>query len=226
MNSKLLASAAVAGLLAAAPAEAEGLYIGAFGGVNFLDEATGSADAPSPSAPPGVGYAVEVENDTGWAAGGAIGYGFDFGLRAEAEVAYRWNDLDRAKVVTTAIDLEGDTTALSVMGNLWFDVPLTGRVRPFLGGGIGMAQVSLNDVEVSVLAPGTTFVDDSDWVFAYQVGGGVAFQVAPGVDLTAEYRYFGTDDPEYELEAVPLDAEYEYSSHSVMFGLRYSFNPS
>jgi opacity protein-like surface antigen len=222
MNSRLLASAAVAGLLAAAPAQAEGLYIGAFGGVNFVDEATGSADVPGGG---GVSYTVDVENDIGWAAGGAIGYGFDFGLRAEAEVAYRWNDLDRASLGPVAVDLEGDTTALSIMGNLWFDIPLTGRVRPFLGGGIGMAQVSLNDVEVAV-APGTTFVDDSDWVFAYQLGGGVAFQVAPGVDLTAEYRYFGTDDPEYELEAVAADAEYEYSSHSVLFGLRYSFNPT
>src|SRR5687767_11311556 len=80
---QLLASAAVAALLAAAPAQADGLYIGAFGGVNFLDDATGSADIPN--APGGVAYTVEVENERGWAAGGAIGYGFEFGLRAEAE---------------------------------------------------------------------------------------------------------------------------------------------
>jgi opacity protein-like surface antigen len=221
MNIKLLASAALVTVLAAAsPAQADDLYIGAFGGANFADEADGTGDVGG-----GYGYTVEVENELGWAAGAAVGYGFDIGLRAEAEVAYRMNELDQANIAIAALDLDGDTTALSIMGNLWFDIPLNGPVRPFLGGGLGMAQVSLNDVEVPAIGPGT-FVDDSDWVFAYQLGGGIAFQVAPGVDVTAEYRYFGTDDPEFELEAAPVDAEYEYSSHSVLFGIRYSFNPS
>jgi opacity protein-like surface antigen len=218
MNRKLLAAAAAtAALLAAAPAQADGLYIGAFGGVNFLDEADGSADLGG-----GYNFTVEVENDLGWGAGAAVGYAFDFGLRAEAEVAYRMNDLDQASLGPVALDLEGDTTALSIMGNLWFDIPLGGPVRPFVGGGLGMAQVSLNDVEVPALGSGT-FVDDSDWVFAYQLGGGIAFRVAPAVDITAEYRYFGTDNPEYSLDAAAVDAEYEYSSHSVLFGLRYHF---
>ena len=29
----------------------------------------------------------DIENDTGWTAGAAVGYGFDFGLRTEAELA-------------------------------------------------------------------------------------------------------------------------------------------
>ena len=69
-------------------------------------------------------------------------------------------------------------------------------------------------------------MDDSDWVLAYQLGGGIAFQVASGVDITAEYRYFGTDDPEFNLEGTTVDGEFEYGSHSVLFGIRYSFNPS
>ena len=79
MQTKLLATAAAAALWSAAPAHAEGLYIGAFGGVNFLDEADGTADVGG-----GYNVTVEVENDIGWVAGAALGYGFDFGLRAEA----------------------------------------------------------------------------------------------------------------------------------------------
>jgi hypothetical protein len=67
---------------------------------------------------------------------------------------------------------------------------------------------------------------DSDWVFAYQLGGGVAYRVAPGIDITAEYRYFGTENPEFNLDAIPTTGEFEYSSHSVLFGIRYSFNPT
>ncbi|MDF2763821.1 MAG: hypothetical protein K0S81_815, partial [Rhodospirillales bacterium] len=151
MNSKLLASAALVTVLAAAsPAQAEGLYIGAFGGANFADEADGTGDVGG-----GYGYTVEVENELGWAAGAAVGYGFDISLRAEAEVAYRMNELDQANIAIAALDLDGDTTALSIMGNLWFDIPLNGPVRPFLGGGLGMAQVGLNDVEVPAIGPGT-----------------------------------------------------------------------
>ena len=151
---------------------------------------------------------------------------FAIGLRAEAEIAYRMNDLDQASLAGTSIDLEGDTTALSFMGNLWFDFLPDGTIRPFVGGGVGMAQVSLNDVEVPALGGGT-FVDDSDMVFAYQLGGGIAFQVAPGLDLTAEYRYFATENPDFQLEGAGApDAEYEYSSHSVLFGFRYMFNPT
>ena len=48
MKTPLLSTVALCAILAAAPAEADGLYIGAFGGVSFLDEATGSADGPAP----------------------------------------------------------------------------------------------------------------------------------------------------------------------------------
>ena len=119
MNTKLLASAALGAVLAAsAPAHADGLYIGAFGGVNFAQEADGTGDVGG-----GAGYTVEVENELGWAAGAAVGYGFDIGLRAEAEIAYRMNELDQANLAIAALDLDGDTTALSIMGNLWFDIP-------------------------------------------------------------------------------------------------------
>ena len=220
MNAKLAVIAGAAFIAATGSAQAEGFYLGAFGGLNFLDEADGTANVGGPS-----DITVEVESDLGWVAGAVAGFAFDFGLRAEAEVAYRMNALDRATLSPVSVDLEGDTTALSFMGNLWFDFLPDGTIRPFIGGGLGMAQVSLNDVEVGPLGGGT-FVDDSDVVFAYQLGGGVAFQVAPGLDLTAEYRYFGTENPDFELEVAPIDAEYEYSSHSVLFGLRYTFNPT
>jgi opacity protein-like surface antigen len=218
MNARLLGTAGLATVLAAAtPAQADGIYIGAFGGVNFAQDSDFSYD-------PGGGYDVEldVQHDTGWLAGAAVGYAFDFGLRAEAEAAYRMNDFDQFEIAGFGYDLDGDVSTLSLMGNLWFEAPLTAAFRPFVGVGVGMAQVSLNDVEAPVIGPGT-FVDDSDWVFAYQVGGGVAYRFTPGWDVTAEYRYFATDDAEVGVEGTSGDGEYEYSSHSVLLGVRYTF---
>jgi OmpA-OmpF porin, OOP family len=218
MNSRFLGTAALATVLAAAtPAHAEGLYIGAFGGVNFAQDSDFKYDG-------GPGYEAEfdIEHDTGWLAGAAVGYGFDYGVRVEAEAAYRMNDFERIELGGAGADLDGDVSTLSIMGNLWFEAPMSTALRPFVGAGVGMAQVSINDAEVQ----GTSLADDSDWVFAYQVGGGLAYRVAAGTDVTAEYRYFATDDAEVGVDGGgggDGDGEYEYGSHSVLIGLRYSF---
>jgi opacity protein-like surface antigen len=207
MTPKLLATATLAASLAGgAPALAEGLYVGGFGGVNSLEDAEldlGIVD-------------FDIENDTGWTAGAAVGYGFDFGLRTEAELAYRMNDHDEGSTLGTGFGLDGDTSALSIMGNVWYDLPLAWPVRPYVGGGAGMARIGVNDME----AFAGEIADDSDWVFAYQLGAGLGYQLSPRVGLTAEYRYFATDDP--EIEALGVNADYEYTSHSVLIGVRYS----
>ena len=67
-------------------------------------------------------------------------------------------------------------------------------------------------------------IDDSEWVLAYQLGAGLAYQLSPGLDVTAEYRYFRTEDATLKLDDnTPGDADLEYRDHSVVLGLRYSF---
>jgi opacity protein-like surface antigen len=194
-------------------AEADGIYVGAFGGVNLLEDA--DLEVVDPVLGP---VEFEFEDETGWAAGGAVGYAFDFGLRAEAEAAYRQNDHNEGEVAGVDFDLDGETTALSFMGNLWFDVPVPFPVRPYIGAGGGMARVGLEDTE----AEGLDIADDSEWVWAYQLGAGLGYEIRPGLTVGAEYRFFGTEDP--ELEAFDLDGDYEYRSHSILIGLRYGFD--
>ena len=215
MNTRLLATAALGAAIGASmPAEAEGPYIGAFGGVSVLKD--GELDVESG----GMSYDLKVENDTGWTAGGALGYAFDFGLRAEAELAYRQNEIDKFHVMGTSVGVSGDTTALSALGNLWYDIPVSLAVRPFIGAGIGMAEIGMNHAQ----AGNANIIDDSDWVLAYQLGAGLAYQLSPGLDVTAEYRYFGTEDATLTLDDnTPGNADLEYRDHSVVLGLRYSF---
>jgi opacity protein-like surface antigen len=209
MRTRLLATAALAGLLAhAGRAEAGEIYVGAFGGVNLLEDADLGVG----------GYDFKFEDEAGWAVGGALGYAFDFGLRTEAEAAYRRNEHDEGKVAGVEFDLDGETTALSFMANLWYDVPRSFPVRPFIGGGGGMAKIGLEDNE----GEGLDIADDSDWVFAYQLGAGLGYEISPGLSVSAEYRFFRTEDP--EIEAFALDADYEYRSHSVLIGVRYGFD--
>jgi opacity protein-like surface antigen len=217
MKTRLLATAALGAALGVSmPAEAEGLYVGAFGGVSILEDSDLTVDNA------GLSYDVEVDSDTGWALGGALGYAFDFGLRTEAELAYRRNDLDKFHVTNplpSTVSVDGDTTALSILGNVWYDIPVSFALRPYVGAGIGMASVGVNDAESAV----ADVIDDSDWVLAYQLGAGLAYALSAGWDVTAEYRYFRTEDATLGLEGLPGDAEYEYRDHSVVLGVRYSF---
>jgi opacity protein-like surface antigen len=209
MKTRLLATAALAAVLAyAARAEADGIYVGAFGGANLLEDADLDVG----------GYDFEFKDETGWAAGGAVGYAFDFGLRAEAEAAYRRNEHDEGEVAGVDFGLDGETTALSFMGNVWYDVPVPFPVRPYIGAGGGMARVGLEDTE----GAGLDIADDSEWVWAYQLGAGLGYEIRPGLTVGAEYRFFGTEDP--EIEAFGVDADYEYRSHSLLIGVRYGLD--
>lgn len=166
-------------------------------------------------------FSAEAEFDTGFNVGVAGGY--DFGpARLEAEVAYRQNDVDRLKInffgEQFKAKADGDISAASLMVNGYFDIETGSPVTPYLGAGIGVANVSLNDIK----AEGEKVVDDDDTVFAYQFGGGVAFALNESMALDLGYRYFATDDPEFD--DVDNDSfESEYKSHNVSLGLRINF---
>jgi outer membrane autotransporter protein len=113
--------------------------------------------------------------------------------------------------------VDGDISTFSGLANAWVDYRV-GRFTPYIGGGIGLANVSANEISIA----GTDVVDDSDTVFAYQVGTGVAYSLTQNFSLTLDYRYFATSDPKLTDEAGG-DLEAEVSNHSILAGVRYGF---
>src|SRR5215510_6971859 len=105
MKKALLAAAAVVALpvMAQAQTPAPGVYIGAEGGVNWLLNTTIA------------GFGVTPQ--TGWAAGGVIGYDF-VGPRVELEGIYRQNQINNG-VPGTAISSQ--VGQLGIMANLLYD---------------------------------------------------------------------------------------------------------
>ncbi len=59
------------------------------------------------------------------------------------------------------------------------------------------------------------YLDGSDWVFAYQFGIGAGYTLENGVRLSAQYRYFGTD--EAEIGNVQLQGE----ASEFLFGISF-----
>lgn len=155
---------------------------------------------------------ADIEFDTGFNVGVAAGY--DFGMtRLEAEVVYRENDIDKVEAFGLSLNADGDISALSLMGNAYLDIETGSPVTPYIVAGIGLARVSLNDMKIE----GIRVSDDDDTVFAYQFGGGVAFALNEAMAIDLGYRYFATEDPEFDGDEV------EYKSHNVSLGLRINF---
>lgn len=147
----------------------------------------------------------ELSFDSGFGFVAAIGNGFD-GPRGEVEVAYRTNDLDGFSLGGSSGSTNGDISSLAVMGNLLLDVAISENVRPFLGAGIGLANVEIDSSDSS-----------DDTVFAYQAIAGLGFPLTHVTTLDLQYRYFASEDPNFD------GAKAEYQTHNFFAGLRFDF---
>ena len=163
--------------------------------------------------------------------------------------------------IDTRVSVTGDASTWSFMANIWYDFDGFDKITPFVGAGIGFAQMSFNHAlswstaistyQLSSISkylpsgtaytkvgsltgtnilgtssftfggPGTRVfnlsysVDSDDWAMAYQFGAGVSYAVGNGMELSAQYRYFGTGEFDFGPQAA-FDAE----SHNFLIGLR------
>ncbi len=150
----------------------------------------------------------ELTFDTGFGLLAAFGHSYGTGVRSEIELGYRANDIDRVRALGGSASVNGDVTSLSVMINGFYDFPVQGSFTPFIGAGLGFANV---EADINGLGK------EDDNVFAYQLAIGGSFDMSERMKFDIQYRYLGTSDPDFDgLEA-------EYNSHAIFGGLRYTF---
>ena len=155
-------------------------------------------------------------------------------MRIEGEASYRQLKIEDASLesLKESVGVEsGDMKALNLMVNVWFDIDIGGGFRPYLGGGVGGGQLTLDTAtEITLGAiktPDTPqkFDDRSAWAFAYQVGGGVGFDLVAGLTLSLGYRLSGTTTAELAWNAVGSGSDEILRTgtlhHSLDLGLRY-----
>ena len=234
---KIIAIAAGMALLAvmpAGPASAEGNSKW-YGTVTVGMAFPGDAGASGTDADYGK-IAGEYGLDSGFGFSGGIGYDLS-PLRVEGVLSRFGMDIDSAKVtsietpapggglpdVTDAVgfkaDLDGEASVLALMGNVWLDIDTGSALTPFVGGGVGMAQL---DAEVdSVTVSGATVpvsAGGDDWVVAWQIGAGVGYRLSGGTTAILGYRFFDMGEADIDGTAIELDG-----AHIVEIGLRFSF---
>jgi opacity protein-like surface antigen len=165
MKSRLLLAAAAAALFTTA-ADAQGWHAEFFGGGTWT---------PHLSLGPS-----SVNTDTGFNAGGRLGYDLDdwfgmSGLSLDADLFYTQSHL-----TATPARL----SSLSMMGDLIYRVDLGLPVGVYGGGGVGAVRTMLN----------SPTVDDGSTVFGWQVLGGVDYQFTPNSTMFVEYRHLSAHD--------------------------------
>jgi len=207
MVRKLLLAATGLCMLSGPAVAKDGVYFGLGGGVNWLSDAEIE------------GTSAEFEFDAGFAVLGTLGYAFAEpwmvgDVRTEVEISYRENNFDSISGGGTSLSLGGDASQVFGMANVLLDVDTGSRFTPYVGAGVGFGQVSVNDLSLAGF-PALGSIDDEDTVVGFQAIAGVAFDVTPQISLTADYRFFITEDPEFD------GVEVENRNHTLMFGARY-----
>lgn len=199
---------------------AYGIYLAVRGGATFAQDTDFDFDALD----------VNVENqyeDSGYFVSGAIGKSLTGmtgigGLRGELEVGYFESDIDAHNVGGTPFegdDAFGTTSGLFGLVNVFYDFNQFGRLKPFVGGGIGLARVEFDSHGVNLGGTDTVVMDDEDTGVAYQLSAGANIALTDTVDLELGYRYLGVTG--LELEAVDGTAsDVDVENHIVYGGLR------
>jgi outer membrane protein OmpA-like peptidoglycan-associated protein len=209
----LLATAAMSAVSGVAHAYDAGWYIR--GDLGYSTDTNFSADDDN------INWG-DVSADEGWLGLLGGGYAMDNGFRFEGELGYRDNDFND----TDSLDQGGSANVWSLMANGYYDFNRGGVVQPYVGLGVGMADVEIDGGDV--LPAPEVFVDGSDTVFAWQGMIGLGWQVAPQLTLDLGYRYFSADGVEFDgaidlLQPTAFTAEGDYDQQAVTVGLRYSF---
>ncbi|KTE19138.1 flagellar motor protein MotB [Sphingopyxis sp. H050] len=197
-------------------------YVGVGGGVMIvedLDLDIGAAD-----------NAGSLDHRKGYDFEGTVGYDFG-GFRAEVEVGYKEADIKSGRFTTPGIPqsvsgtgplatgafaLNGDSNALSFMVNGLLDFGDDDGLQGFVGGGAGVARVSVEPVYAGA------FLDDSDTGFAWQAIAGVRAPLSSNWDVGLKYRFFNASNLDL-VDQVGRDVSTRFRSHSILGTLTYNF---
>src|SRR5258707_15669736 len=131
--------------------------------------------------------------------GGVEGRQFGDGFRAETEVLYLHSN---GKLAT-----DSDLETIAGMVNGYYDFNRNGAWRPFVGAGVGVAQVKVDG----------GFSRGDDTGFAYQFKAGVAHPITDRLTGEVAYRYLGVNGVQFGEGTGRLNGN--FSAHLLTVGL-------
>jgi OmpA-OmpF porin, OOP family len=197
----------------------EEFYAGFFGGYNHLTNSTTNY-LDITTIPP---QAIDADEqfDGGFVGSIFFGYHIQEDWRLELELGYRRNTLDDILIKNTGVKNgeDGEVDCEYGLLSIYYDIVMDLPVVPYFGAGIGIAHVHYRN---SHAGNTLTQIDDTQMVFAYQYVLGVSYPLSKKTSIFADYRYFGTGDPEFS-DVVGTKLEFSYINHTGNIGFRFNF---
>ena len=157
----------------------------------------------------------KINLDSSFIGSVSLGYNYTSPWRGEIELSRRGGNVDSVSGSAGS----GDVLATAIMANAIYDFDAMGLVTPYVGAGLGFAKIKLDNASPF----GATSYKDSDNAFAYQGIVGASYKIKDNLDFFADYRYLGTRGLDVTSSAGNRGS-FDYASHAVMAGLRFSFN--
>lgn len=143
----------------------------------------------------------------------AAGYDFGNGLRLEGAYSRLNSDLKRSG------SLSGKGSALDAfMVNGYYDFNREGQFQPYLGAGIGLANVDAGGLRVG--NPSLLLSGDKQ-VAAWQLMGGVGYRLNDNLVIDGGVRVLRTDDAKVRVGGNNYEVQREATT--VQIGARYRF---
>ena len=182
-------------------------YVGLSGSLVWVQDSDVSGLSPARS----------IDFDQGYGAGVSLGYMppvAELGnARFEFEAYWRNSDADTKTVGGVHSNANGELTSYAYMVNAYYDFRNDSQWVPYLGVGLGWANVELD----KTVGLGATA--DDDVVFAYQGMVGIGYEptTIPNTIWSIGYRYFGSQDPEFGNVTADLD------THNLEAGVKMRF---
>lgn len=185
---------------------------------------------PIPVAPiPVDSIEISIETDTGFAIAGALGYQFQ-DARAELELSYNRNQVSGldAEGFANIAEADGRFDIWSLSANGYYDIPTGSALRPYIGGGVGIARLTADDVEVGIAALGNAALDGSGVSAIFQASAGLAYDVSPSANVFVGYRFQGVPGQNFTVQDIQNAGDVDFDAktiliHSLQLGGRFRF---
>lgn len=166
-----------------------------------------------------------------------IGWEHSAHFRGDLTGEYRgratFHGLDRNNTAQTSNDYSGTKSEWLFLANAYWDIATIRNVTPYVGAGIGVAEVTLsNFTDTNENTGGHHWAsDNSEWNFAWAVHAGLAFDISDALKFDVGYRYVNFGDAttgtfqtyDGTVSPGPLELK-DIDSHDVMVGLRWKWD--
>jgi len=175
-------------------------------------------------ADPAPGFPEPANAKLGTAYGGGLGVGVKSDwLRVDLTVDGASKMKYESTTVTTN-DTTAKVSAVTAMVNGYLDLATWYGVTPYVGGGVGGARLEITDYQSTVTPPFGGDTSRSQWNVAWAAMGGVAYQVAPNMQIDVGYRYLSLGNITTGTGTSGALTLKGIANHEVRVGLRWNFD--